>query len=181
MAKLYCKRCDKSVEVRLTSLASRTMYAAWCSVCGIHISHVPRDHFWEAELAKSEATPSLSGLRDEFTSEEEQVFVYAFSAIQQAAHSAAVEKGFWDKDSDQNRLSKLMLVVTELAEAAEGYRKPGLSDKIPPYSIQEEEIADAIIRLMDLAESDGMRIGAAIIDKLQYNTSRTYRHGGKEA
>lgn len=41
------------------------------------------------------------------------------------------------------------------------------------------ELADIIIRTLDLAGSLGIDIGKAIEEKLQHNTQRPYRHGGK--
>lgn len=45
----------------------------------------------------------------------------------------------------------MMLVVTELAEAAEGIRKNLMDDKLPHRTMEEVEMADAYIRLMDYA------------------------------
>ena len=93
-------------------------------------------------------------------------------------HKAAKEKGFWDKE--RNFGEAAMLVVTELAEAVEGERKGnGPSEHIPEFSAVEEEIADAIIRLADMAGGWNLRLGAAIIAKLEYNASRPYKHGKK--
>lgn len=60
------------------------------------------------------------------------------------------EKGWWD---DMNRpiFQTLQLVSTEIAEATEGERK-NLMDTHLPYRIMGEvELADAAIRLLDLA------------------------------
>jgi len=66
----------------------------------------------------------------------------------------------------------LMLIVTELAEAMEGYRKGLQSDHLPEYSALEEELADAVIRILDLAGGMGLRLGEAVANKLIYNLNR---------
>jgi NTP pyrophosphatase (non-canonical NTP hydrolase) len=41
------------------------------------------------------------------------------------------------------------------------------------------ELADIIIRVMDIGGLYGIDIDKAVKEKLQYNESRPYRHGGK--
>lgn len=77
-------------------------------------------------------------------------------------------KGFkveWD-----NMLAPLMLVVTEVAEAAEAWRKDDRANF-------EEEIADTVIRLMDLAGALGIDLEDAIVSKMEKNLKRPYMHG----
>ena len=68
--------------------------------------------------------------------------------------------------------NKLMMVVTELAEACEGDRKNLPDDKLPHRSMREVELADALIRIFDLAGAYGMDIGGALAEKMEYNASR---------
>lgn len=59
----------------------------------------------------------------------------------------------------------MMLVVTELAEAAEGVRKDLMDDKLPHRKMKEVEMADAYIRLLDFAggyDIELERIGGAM-------------------
>ena len=42
------------------------------------------------------------------------------------------------------------------------------------------EIADAIIRCLDLTEALGIDIGERILEKHEYNGTRPHRHGGKK-
>ena len=75
-----------------------------------------------------------------------------------------------------------MLAVTELAEAMEAYRDGNpSSDKIEGFSKVEEELADTIIRLLDLAGGMAYDIEKALRAKMDYNETRPYRHGGKLA
>lgn len=66
----------------------------------------------------------------------------------------------------------LALVHSEVSEALEGYRKNLPDDKLPHRPMAEVEIADTIIRLMDLAGGLGYDIGGALVEKLEYNASR---------
>ena len=54
-----------------------------------------------------------------------------------------------------------MLTVSELAEAMEGIRKDLPDDKLPQFTMETVEIADAIIRMMDQAHARGWQIGRA--------------------
>lgn len=58
----------------------------------------------------------------------------------------------------RNKHEMLMLVVTELAEAAEGERKNLMDDHLPHRKMAEVEIADAYIRMLDFAAGHGYPI-----------------------
>jgi len=83
------------------------------------------------------------------------------------------EHGF-EPASRENALAKLMLVVTEVAEAAEDVRNQR-------WEHFGEEIADTFIRLLNLCYSMGIDIDAEIARKMLINEARPYRHGGKTA
>lgn len=67
---------------------------------------------------------------------------------------------------------KLMLTVSELAEAMEGNRKDLMDDKLKHRKMVEVELADAVIRIADLAGALGLDLGGAIADKVAYNAKR---------
>lgn len=67
-------------------------------------------------------------------------------------------------------LGKLMLVVSECAEAGEAVRHEDMAN----FS---EEIADAVIRLFDIANSVGLDLERAIEQKMAVNKARPMRHG----
>lgn len=50
---------------------------------------------------------------------------------------------------------------------------------LPELTNGEEEIADIIIRTLDLAQTHGISARKAVSCKLMYNRSRPHRHGGK--
>lgn len=86
----------------------------------------------------------------------------------QRCHSIAKEKGFWEKE--RNVGEALMLIVTELAEAMEGYRKKDDANF-------KEELADTFIRLFDLCGGLGIDIEKEILEKSERNKARPYKHG----
>ena len=67
---------------------------------------------------------------------------------------------------------KLMLIVSELSEALEGHRKGLMDDKIKLLTAFEVELADALIRLLDLAGAVKLDLGRAYVEKMIYNASR---------
>lgn len=66
----------------------------------------------------------------------------------------------------------LMLIVSELAEAMEGHRKDLMDDHLPTRKMFEVELADAAIRLFDLAGAHGLDLEGAYREKLAYNAAR---------
>ena len=86
----------------------------------------------------------------------------------QTCHAIAREKGFWDKE--RNIGEALMLIVTELAEAMEAYRKKDDENF-------KEELADTFIRLFDLCGGMKIDIEAEIIKKAEKNKARPHMHG----
>ena len=72
----------------------------------------------------------------------------------------------------RNRGELLMLIVSEVAEAMEGERKSLMDDKLPHRPMAEVELADALIRIFDYAKGFGYDLGGAVVEKLQYNTTR---------
>lgn len=67
---------------------------------------------------------------------------------------------------------KLTLVHSEVSEAMEGHRKGLADDKLPDRPMIEVELADAVIRIADLAGALGLDLGGAIAAKLAFNASR---------
>ena len=89
-----------------------------------------------------------------------------------------MEKGFIT--SKDNFMEKLMLIVTEVSEAAEAFRHIDAGDRSGlGWAPLREEIADTFIRLFDLCGSipELYNIEAAIIEKMEKNTKRPWRHG----
>lgn len=109
-------------------------------------------------------------------------------------HKNGREHGFWPAEGwsgggevrggiytpPANIPEKAMLIVTELSEFVEAHRRGGLykeDEHCPEHSNGVIELADTIIRCMDLAKGLGMDIGAALVAKANYNKTREYKHG----
>lgn len=67
---------------------------------------------------------------------------------------------------------KLALIHSEVSEAMEGHRKGLMDDKLPHRSMIEVELADAMIRIGDLAGALGLDLGGAIAEKMAFNAQR---------
>ena len=93
-------------------------------------------------------------------------------------HATAVAKGWYDQS--RSPLELLCLVHGEVSEAAEAVRdhNPG-SVKCPGITAVEEELADILVRVLDMAAAKGYRLGLAVKLKAAYNLTRPHRHGGK--
>ena len=91
-------------------------------------------------------------------------------------HGLASEAGWWtDKEGEKLKPDVprlLMLCVSELAEAMEGDRKGLMDDHLPERPMVEVELADAAIRIFDMAGGMNLDIGGAIAEKLAYNANR---------
>lgn len=77
---------------------------------------------------------------------------------------------------------RIALCHSELSEALEGDRKDLMDDHLPHRKMAEVELADAVIRIFDLAGAMGYDLGAAISEKLAYNQKRNdHTHAARNA
>lgn len=79
------------------------------------------------------------------------------------------------KRAARHTLSNLMLIVTELSEAAQEVRRQSL----PSLDTFSVELADAFLRILDLADAHGIDLIRASEVKMTLNEKRPNRHGGK--
>lgn len=112
------------------------------------------------------------------TTEQEKVAFAAF-ILTQFCHGLAVSSGWWanndGEDIRKNPLTfsnKLALIHSEVSEALEGDRKNLPDDKLPHRQMREVELADAVIRIFDLAGGYNLDIAGAIAEKLEFNQRR---------
>jgi NTP pyrophosphatase (non-canonical NTP hydrolase) len=103
------------------------------------------------------------------------------------AHGAAFAAGWWKRDDIDHKAlvqnpgswiggalvaQKLCLVHSEISEAMEGHRKGLMDDKLTHRPMIEVELADALIRICDLAGAMGLDLGGAVAEKMAYNAQR---------
>ena len=86
-------------------------------------------------------------------------------------------KRWWVNLSDGQPLERnvgemLMLITSELSEGMEGHRKNLMDDKLPTRSMLEVELADAVIRIFDMAGGLGLDLPGAWRAKMEYNAVR---------
>ena len=67
---------------------------------------------------------------------------------------------------------KLALIHSEVSEAMEAHRKGLMDDKLPHRKGIEVELADAVIRIADLAGALKLDLGGAIAEKREFNRFR---------
>lgn len=113
--------------------------------------------------------------------------VDAGELLQNICHGAAHSAGWWSTKHGEDLRhimreggafggalfsQKLCLIHSEVSEAMEGHRKSLPDDKLPHRPMPEVELADAVIRIFDLAGAMGYELGGAIAEKLEYNANR---------
>ena len=96
-----------------------------------------------------------------------------------ACHKLSRDSGWWtdpetgtDIDPNPTFPTKLCLIHSEISEAMEGHRKGLKDDHLPHRDMAEVELADAVIRICDLAGAMGYDLGGAVTEKLAYNQQR---------
>jgi len=91
-------------------------------------------------------------------------------------YDLAAARGWWTNanGTPKNRnFGELMaLIHSEISEALEGGRRDLASDHIAGFSMLEEELADALIRIFDLAGGAELRLGEAFLAKIAFNAVR---------
>ena len=100
-----------------------------------------------------------------------------FNSLAGGVHLSNVQCGWWDnietgEPANRNVFELLALIHSELSEALEAARKDLNDDHLPNRKGIEVELADAVIRIFDLAGAMNLDLGGALIEKLQYNRSR---------
>lgn len=97
-------------------------------------------------------------------------FHFNFNLAAKECHENAKDKGFWD---DTSVVEKLALIHSEVSEVLEADRKNKGKNAV------EEELADILIRTLDLCAYLDMDVDRVISDKMEKNRQRAHKHGNK--
>jgi NTP pyrophosphatase (non-canonical NTP hydrolase) len=111
--------------------------------------------------------------------------------LRDLVHENAVKHGFWE--GDFNFGEKIALIHSEVSEALEAHRHgktvaTSTVDRLfgsgSPDDFEntfkdtvEDELADSIIRILDLCGYLGINIDIHVDAKMRYNAGREYKHG----
>jgi NTP pyrophosphatase (non-canonical NTP hydrolase) len=114
-----------------------------------------------------------------------------FNELAKEIHEGNAARGFWE--GERKLTEVVMLTVCELAEAIEADRAGKWCNETDIFQYKnrptperfketvkdsvQDEIADAIIRLLDFSHKFGIDLNFHIAEKLKYNASRPYKHG----
>jgi NTP pyrophosphatase (non-canonical NTP hydrolase) len=110
-----------------------------------------------------------------------------------AAHTTAIEHGFYADHNDvmtalesggadmrlleaadrDFTLSQIAKIASECGEAVCAIQKGKQPEEVT------EELADVVIRILDLCGHMDMPLGDILVRKMEYNKTRPYKHGKK--
>jgi NTP pyrophosphatase (non-canonical NTP hydrolase) len=108
-----------------------------------------------------------------------------FERMQEEVFRLNNSKGWFDEDrSVGDMVALLHSEVSEILEAYRSWKFQDATERIPNGHLDKPEgvgaeMADCLIRLLDMAKRWDIDLSAEFTRKMAYNWTREYRHGGK--
>lgn len=106
-----------------------------------------------------------------------EIVFHGVETLVNVCYQASVKAGWYNDPETREAIKRnvpemIALIHSEISEALEGYRKDLQDDHLPHRKSIEVELADALIRIGDLAGYLNLDLGGAILEKMQYNENR---------
>jgi NTP pyrophosphatase (non-canonical NTP hydrolase) len=183
--KCYCSGESLKCSARVYPQVGSVAYIIKCSQCGKEFSGTkPADlvlawNEWVKSALEKRKKEILEAAGINL-SKSADAFLEVWNKKQFQCYLTSVDNGW--HESTINFPAFIALCHSELSEALEWARNGTLlhSDHIPDFLGIEEELADVVIRIMDYAEKEHLRVAEAIIAKNEFNKNRGHKHGGKK-
>ena len=121
-------------------------------------------------------TPADMEFAAELDFEEATAYAGLIAAMEMSHATAQASRWEFDPETGEpkpyNMAEKLCLVHSEISEALEAHRKGLMDDKLKHRPGIEVELADALIRIFDIARRNNLDLAGAMIEKNRFNRQR---------